>query len=97
MLFQCLQDHTQQTLYFCLISLLRNNISNSVYINFRHFVFTITYRAVVTGAITLLHTLNFKYGRLSIVWRQTVTGISGPLIWSKTLMELMFNPYGEFR
>ena len=24
-------------------------------------------------------------------------GISGSLIWSKTLMELMFNPYGEFR
>ena len=26
-----------------------------------------------------------------------VIGISGSLIWSKTLMELMFNPYGEFR
>ena len=24
-------------------------------------------------------------------------GISGSLIWSKTLMELMFNPCGEFR
>ena len=24
-------------------------------------------------------------------------GISGSLIWSKTLMELMFNPFGEFR
>ena len=23
-------------------------------------------------------------------------GISGPLIWSKTLMELIFNPCGEF-
>ena len=26
-----------------------------------------------------------------------VTGIFGSLIWSKTLMELIFNPYGEFR
>ena len=26
-----------------------------------------------------------------------VTGISGSLIWSKTLMELLFNPCGEFR
>ena len=27
---------------------------------------------------------------------QGVIGISGSLIWSKTLMELMFNPCGEF-
>ena len=27
MFFQCLLDHTQQKLYFCLISLLRNNVS----------------------------------------------------------------------
>ena len=26
-----------------------------------------------------------------------VIGISGSMIWSKTLMELLFNPYGEFR
>ena len=26
-----------------------------------------------------------------------VIGISGSLIWSKTLMKLIFNPYGEFR
>ena len=26
-----------------------------------------------------------------------VIGISGSLIWSKTLMELIFNPCGEFR
>ena len=38
MLFQCLPDHTQQKLYFCLISLLRNNVSKSVYINLRHAV-----------------------------------------------------------
>ena len=37
MLLQCLLDHTQK-LYFCLISLLRNNVSKSVYINFRHSV-----------------------------------------------------------
>ena len=30
MLFQYLLDHTQQILYFCLISLLRNNVSKSV-------------------------------------------------------------------
>ena len=26
-----------------------------------------------------------------------VIGISGSLIWSKTLMELIYNPCGEFR
>ena len=26
-----------------------------------------------------------------------VIGISGSLIWLKTLMKLIFNPYGEFR
>ena len=26
-----------------------------------------------------------------------VIGISGSLIWSKTLVELIFNPCGEFR
>ena len=36
MLFQCLLDHTQQKLCFYLISLLRNNVSKSVYINLRH-------------------------------------------------------------
>ena len=39
MLFQCLLDHTQHKLYFCLILLLRNNVSKSVYINLRHTVF----------------------------------------------------------
>ena len=39
MVFQCLLDHTQLKLYFCLISLLRNNVSKSVYINFKHSVF----------------------------------------------------------
>ena len=28
---------------------------------------------------------------------QRVIGISGSLIWSKTMMELIFNPCGEFR
>ena len=28
---------------------------------------------------------------------RTVIGISGSLIWSKTLTELIFNPCGEFR
>ena len=39
MLSQCLLDLTQQKLYFCLFSLLRNNVSKSVYINLRHTVF----------------------------------------------------------
>ena len=38
MFSQCLLDHTQQKLYFCLISLLRNNVSKSVYVNLRHSV-----------------------------------------------------------
>ena len=29
--------------------------------------------------------------------RRRVIGISGSLIWPKTLMELIFNPCGEFR
>ena len=33
---------------------------------------------------------NYIYGR-------RVIGISGFLIWSKSLMELIFNPCGEFR
>ena len=33
MIFQCLLDHTQQKLHFCLISLLRNNVSKSVHVN----------------------------------------------------------------
>ena len=28
---------------------------------------------------------------------RSMIGISGSLIWSKTLMELIFKPYGEFR
>ena len=36
MLSQCLLDHIQQKLYFCLISLLRNNVSKSVYIKLRY-------------------------------------------------------------
>ena len=31
-----------------------------------------------------------------IRWRRVI-GISGSLMWSKTLMELIFNPYGEFQ
>ena len=30
------------------------------------------------------------------VWARRVIGISGSLIWSKILMELIFNPCGEF-
>ena len=38
---------------------------------------------------------NFK--SLNSVSGRKVIGISGSLIWSKTLMELIFNPCGEFR
>ena len=34
---------------------------------------------------------------LLIIGERRVIGISGPLIWSKTPMELIFNAYGEFR
>ena len=34
---------------------------------------------------------------LFINWGRRVIGISGSLIWSKTLMELIFSPCGEFR
>ena len=30
-------------------------------------------------------------------WERRVIGVSGFLIWSKTLMELIFNPCGKFR
>ena len=32
-----------------------------------------------------------------VYWGRRLIGISGSLIWSKTLMELIFNPCGEFR
>ena len=34
---------------------------------------------------------------LSCNWGRRVIGVSGSLIWSETLMELIFNPCGEFR
>ena len=37
------------------------------------------------------------FSKSRIYWGRRVIGISGFLIWSKTLMELIFNPYGEFR
>ena len=49
MLFQCLLDHTPQKLYFCLISLLRNNVSKRVYINLRQSVYTRTAQTTVRG------------------------------------------------
>ena len=39
--------------------------------------------------------INFLH--LIIHWGRRVIGISRSLIWSKTLMKLIFNPYGEFR
>ena len=34
---------------------------------------------------------------ITLHWGWRVIGISGSLIWSKTLMELIFNPFGEFQ
>ena len=34
---------------------------------------------------------------VAYIWRRRVIGISGSLIWSKTLMELIFNPWGKFQ
>ena len=39
----------------------------------------------------------YKYGVLYYKREPKVFGISGSLIWSKTLIELIFNPCGEFR
>ena len=41
MFFQCLPEHAQQKLYFCPSSFLRNNVSKTVCINFRHSVYYI--------------------------------------------------------
>ena len=38
-----------------------------------------------------------NYKRLILSWERRVIGISGSLIWSINLMELIFKPYGEFR
>ena len=38
-----------------------------------------------------------KYVGLNIYWARREIWISGSLIWSETLIELMFNHYGEFR
>ena len=46
---------------------------------------------------TLIVTILYHYFySLHIVWGRRVIGISGSLIWSKTLMELIFNPCCEF-
>ena len=39
----------------------------------------------------------YIYIYIYIHWGRRVIGIFGSLIWSKTLMELKFNPCGEFR
>ena len=36
-------------------------------------------------------------GRVCVCMGGRVIGISGSLIWSKTLIQLIFNPCGEFR
>ena len=49
-------------------------------------------RNEITGVWRKLHN-----AELHALRRRRVIGISGSLIWSKTLMELIFNPCGEFR
>ena len=38
-----------------------------------------------------------QWSIIILFWGRRVIGISGSLIWSETLMELIFNPCGEFR
>ena len=42
------------------------------------------------------HMVAFDIKALVVPWGRRVIGISGSLIWSETLMELIFNPCGEF-
>ena len=65
-LYQWILDHTQQTFYFCLISLLRNNVSKSVYINFKHSVYLLSdicYRATLgaKGSITIRQNILLRF------------------------------------
>ena len=46
---------------------------------------------ITTYNLYLLFLLHYTH------WGRRLIGISGSLTWSKTLMELMFNPCGEFR
>ena len=52
-------------------------------------------RALVSTSPMNLHGLQCGY--IYLIWGRRVIGISGSLICSKTLMELIFNPCGEFR
>ena len=56
------------------------------------YILHITLRAAVTAICMdiIKHHYRDRGGR-------RVIGISGSLIWTKTLMELTFKPYGEFR
>ena len=40
---------------------------------------------------------HLNFGLLIFLWERRVIGISESLVWSKTLMELIFNLCGEFR
>ena len=52
---------------------------------------------ILVSKIPVVHHISIEY-RFSYIYRgRRVIWISGPLIWSKTLMELIFNPCGEFR
>ena len=48
-------------------------------------------------SLFLLLFTQLDIGSIYKYWGRRVIGISGSLIWSKTLMELIFNSCGEFR
>ena len=55
----------------------------------------ITVRYIIFITIYYIR-LNFIY-YITLYWGRRVIGISESLIWSKTLMELIFDLYGEFQ
>ena len=65
--FQCPLVHIQKKLYFCLISLLRNNTSKSVYINLRHSVcvcmYVYIYIYIYINFVTIYMSLEFERGK----------------------------------
>ena len=80
----------------CSIWLLLNNkqINNETWLGvFRGFLqLLILYIITIIIIIIIIIVIYYYY-----YWGRRVIGSSGSLIWSKTLMELIFNSYGEFR
>ena len=61
--------------------------NNRAYIQIQTHTHTHTHTHTQTNTHTHIHTY---------IWGRRVIGISGSLIWSKTMMELIFNLSGEF-